>query len=155
MSHPGHCEIVNAFHHLHGAVMSHVFPHMARFLKGQDISFQHLVAMFRIRIEGPQSVAAIAKEVELTHTAASRLVDRLVKAGLLDRAENPEDRRQKRLTLTPKGFALLEEFPAVTLRSYQAILAKLPEDVLAQLSGPMAELSAFIPPPPPPAEREG
>lgn len=138
-------DIVNAFHRIHTDVMSRVFPHMARVLKGQELSFQHLVAMFRIKFAGPQSIAAIASEVELTQTAASRMVDRLVKAGFLDRAENPGDRRQKLVTLTDKGAALLAELPAITLQSYEEVLSPASDDLVGRLAGPMTELCRLLP----------
>ncbi|MBO0661935.1 MarR family transcriptional regulator [Jiella sp. MQZ9-1] len=148
MNNPAPSEIVTAFHRLHANVMARVFPHMARILKGQEISFLHFVAMFKIRVAGSQSVASIAKEVELTHAAASRMVDRLVKGGYVDRVENPADRRQKLISLTPKGSALLEELPAATLDGYADILAKLPDELIAQLCEPMRNLYAALPPRP-------
>ena len=138
-------EIVNAFHRIHANVMFRVFPHMVRFLKGQEVSFQHLVAMFRIKTAGPQSIAAIASEVELTQTAASRMVERLVRAGLLDRAENPGDRRQKLVTLTDKGAALLAELPAITMQSYEEVLSPVSNELVGRLAGPMAELCRLLP----------
>ena len=51
-------------------------------------------------------IADIAQATGLTHNAASRLVDRLVQAGYVSRAEDAHDRRQKRVELTPAGHAL-------------------------------------------------
>nr|WP_281065570.1 MarR family transcriptional regulator [Jiella sonneratiae] len=130
--------------------MAEVIPHLARFLKGQELPVQHLVAMFKILVDGPQSVAAIATEVGLTQTAASRMVDKMVRAGLVDRTENPDDRRRKRLTLTKKGETLLEELPVVTIRVYEDILSALPGDVIADLSAPLAALCRALPEPPRP-----
>merc|ERR1711969_208551 len=101
--------------------------------------------MFRIKTAGPQSIAAIASEVELTQTAASRMVDRLVRAGLLDRAENPGDRRQKLVTLTDKGAALLAELPAITMQSYEEVLSPVSNELVGRLAGPMAELCRLLP----------
>jgi MarR family transcriptional regulator, organic hydroperoxide resistance regulator len=42
----------------------------------------------------------------------SRLVDRLVAAGLVDRRDNPDDRRQVELSLTPAGHALERKIAA-------------------------------------------
>ena len=139
-------DIVTAFHRLHATVMCRVFPHMARFLKGQELSFQHFVVMFKIRLAGPQSIAALANEVELTQTAASRMIDRLVKAGLLDRTENPVDRRQKLITLTERGRVLLAELPAITMKSYDDLLSSVPHDLIARLRGPMEEVTDRLPP---------
>lgn len=62
---------------------------------------------------GPQSVAALAHELAVTPSTASRLCDRLVRKRLVRRREDPRDRRAVRLALTPEGRALVD---AVTER---------------------------------------
>jgi DNA-binding MarR family transcriptional regulator len=53
------------------------------------------------------TITEVATELSLTHSAASRMVDRLVRDGWVRRVENPADRRQKVLTLTPEGVGLM------------------------------------------------
>lgn len=55
----------------------------------------------------PLTVAEAAAHLMLSHSAASRAIDRLVRDGYIAREENPDDRRQKRLTLAPQGTALV------------------------------------------------
>lgn len=43
----------------------------------------------------------------------TRLLDRLEEAGLADRARDPEDRRQVKARITPKGLDLLAELDSV------------------------------------------
>jgi DNA-binding MarR family transcriptional regulator len=62
---------------------------------------------------GPQSSAALAEELAVTPSTASRLCDRLVRKGLVRRREDRRDRRAVRLALTPEGRALVD---AVTER---------------------------------------
>jgi DNA-binding MarR family transcriptional regulator len=62
---------------------------------------------------GPQSVAALADELAVTPSTASRLCDRLVRKNLIVRREDRRDRRAVRLALTPAGRALVD---AVTER---------------------------------------
>jgi len=45
----------------------------------------------------------------VTNAAASQTVDQMVQMGLIKRTEDPNDRRAKQLTLTPKGRTLLEK----------------------------------------------
>ena len=45
----------------------------------------------------------IGNWVNLTKSAVSQQVEKLVKAGFLNRVENSKDRREKKLTLTEKG----------------------------------------------------
>jgi DNA-binding MarR family transcriptional regulator len=51
----------------------------------------------------------------------SRLVDRLVKAGLVDRQADPADRRHVTLTLTPAGTRLAREVATVEQRLHDTI----------------------------------
>ncbi|WP_121702965.1 MarR family winged helix-turn-helix transcriptional regulator [Streptomyces sp. BBFR25] len=50
-------------------------------------------------------VQQISERVHLSQSALSRLVDRLERDGLVERAMCPEDRRGVRVALTPKGRA--------------------------------------------------
>ena len=56
-----------------------------------------------------------------TGTNPSRLVDRLVAQGLIDRRPNERDRRQVELSLTAAGKRLTRRIAAVEDRIYQAI----------------------------------
>src|SRR5436309_9814700 len=54
------------------------------------------------------SISDLAESLQVRHHAAVGLVDRCERAGLAQRAPDPEDRRQVRVTLTAKGEAILE-----------------------------------------------
>jgi DNA-binding MarR family transcriptional regulator len=49
------------------------------------------------------SMRAVAQEQVLTTGGATRLVDRMEAAGLVERAEDPDDRRGRLVRLTPEG----------------------------------------------------
>jgi MarR family transcriptional regulator, organic hydroperoxide resistance regulator len=71
----------------------------------------------------------------------SRLVDRLVAAGLVSRDADPTDRRHVTLSLTGDGHALAREVGAVEERLYQTIdslTAGLPLDGALALLRPFA-----------------
>jgi DNA-binding MarR family transcriptional regulator len=53
--------------------------------------------------ERPQTVSDIARTRRVSFQAAGELVQALVKRGWIDRAPNPDDRRQALLTLTETG----------------------------------------------------
>ncbi|MEZ4727070.1 MAG: MarR family transcriptional regulator [Caldilineaceae bacterium] len=61
--------------------------------------------------------------------AASRTVHRLVRDGWVRRVENPTDRRQKVLTLTPEGVALMEDIEGKLTAGIEYLAARLaPEE---------------------------
>jgi DNA-binding MarR family transcriptional regulator len=52
---------------------------------------------------GAASLREVADELDLHMSTASRLCDRMVAAGLLERRDDPNDRRQLSLRLAPRG----------------------------------------------------
>jgi len=62
--------------------------------------------------EGTPSIRSIATELGVEHSTASRLVDGLVKGGLLQKKACGEDKRQARLSLTEQGRSVLDEATA-------------------------------------------
>jgi DNA-binding MarR family transcriptional regulator len=68
----------------------------------------------------------LAERLVITRGGLTKLVDRLVKAGLLERAFCETDRRVSYATLTPAGSELLEEMrPVVIAELKVAFAAKL------------------------------
>src|SRR3989454_12711771 len=57
--------------------------------------------------KGPLPVNTIGPKVWLTPGSISVAVDRLVRKGLVSRKDHPDDRRVRRVELTPKGRALI------------------------------------------------
>jgi DNA-binding MarR family transcriptional regulator len=57
--------------------------------------------------------AEVAREYGIDASAATRLVDRLEKRGLLTRVRCSKDRRIVRLAVTPEGRAIAARMPAI------------------------------------------
>ena len=75
------------------------------------------------------TIADVARELSLTHSAASRMVDRLVREGYVDRMENPADRRQKVLTLSDEGAALMRDIEGKLVAAIEFMASRLsPEE---------------------------
>lgn len=73
---------------------------------GQDLSAEEWALLMVIWREGALPMGPLAKKTLKDRTTVTRLVDRLVKKGYLARADNPEDRRQVLIAVTPDGEAL-------------------------------------------------
>lgn len=58
-----------------------------------------------IGAHGPLSAGALAKEIGLTPGAVTGMVDRLERAGLVERTPDPADRRRVVITVASKGRA--------------------------------------------------
>jgi DNA-binding MarR family transcriptional regulator len=93
---------------------SEVFMHRSmrdfkRFMEETGLSFSQINILMRLIHAKSTGVSEIGEELGVTNAAASQAVDRLVGLGLIERAEDPEDRRAKKLALTQKGRALIEK----------------------------------------------
>lgn len=131
--------------HLHGLVMGEVFHYLAGALHGGEMTFSQLNALYRLYRNGPQTIAAVARGADLSPTAASRMVERLVQAGLVERRENQTDRRQKHIEVTAAGIERLKDMQATTMAAYTALLAKAPGETLGQLATALAGLRPHLP----------
>lgn len=65
-------------------------------------------ALVVVASRGAVSLGELAESVGISLSTASRLCERLVGQDLLDRTDDPADRRQLLLTLTPAGHRLVD-----------------------------------------------
>ena len=75
---------------------------------------------------GP-TIGDAADSLLLRHHSAVGLVDRAVKAGLVERGQDGHDQRIVRLRLTPRGEELLERLSAVHLEELERLAPRLRE----------------------------
>ena len=87
------------------------------------------VPQFRVLVmadaDEPLTLSAVAEGLAVHASNATRTVDRLVEAGLLDRRDNPADRRQVQLTLTAQGRQLKDEVYGHRRTAIAAVLRKM------------------------------
>ncbi|HEX5501321.1 MAG TPA: MarR family transcriptional regulator [Thermomicrobiales bacterium] len=102
---------------------SGIRPALRRMLEA-DLTLAELVALHALA-HHPLTIAELAEMLYLSHSAASRAADRLVRDGLVSRQEDPADRRQKRLTLTAEGETLLGEMQRLRAGRVQEAFARL------------------------------
>jgi len=76
-------------------------------LGGLRLGFTQLAALYVLADGGTTTIGELAEVLARSPSATSRLVDGLSKRRLVERREEPEDRRQRTLVLTPRGQALL------------------------------------------------
>lgn len=84
------------------------FREQARFVKSTGLSMAQFGILMQLHYRQHCGISDIGNHMDITSAAASQLVDKLVQGELLERTEDPSDRRAKLLKLTPKGRALIE-----------------------------------------------
>jgi DNA-binding MarR family transcriptional regulator len=72
-------------------------------LSDAGLKIRHFGPLFAVDRLGPCSQQELARFLEITEPAAAEVVDELVRAGLIARGQDPEDRRRYALELTDLG----------------------------------------------------
>ncbi|HZC16161.1 MAG TPA: MarR family transcriptional regulator [Caulobacteraceae bacterium] len=82
--------------------------------KRAGVTQQQYQAMLAVRTWPSEAMTMkdLSEQLLMTHHAAVQLVDRLAKAGLVERSPSPTDRRSVLLALTPNGLALVDRLAA-------------------------------------------
>lgn len=73
---------------------------------GVDLNFSQFLALKRLGEDGPMAPGELARILNYSPGALTRLLDKLEQLGYLQRVPDPGDRRALRLELTPSGLAI-------------------------------------------------
>ena len=92
------------------------------------VTSPQLRALVFIATRGPQNPGDLAVELGVHASNATRTSEKLVRLGLLERRENPADRRYVQLTLTPEGLRLVERVIEHRRAAVAEVLAAMPPD---------------------------
>jgi DNA-binding MarR family transcriptional regulator len=79
------------------------------FAKSTGLSMPQFSILMQLHHKGPCGMSEVSERFDISAAAASQLVEKLVQAGYLERAEDPSDRRAKLLTLSLKGKELIQQ----------------------------------------------
>ncbi len=98
------------------------------------VSVPQLRALVVISSLGPVNLVRLADSMGVHASNATRACDRLVAIGLLDRRDNPDDRRNLTLALTKKGQRLVSTVMDHRRKAIEVVLHDMPADQRKQLS---------------------
>ena len=80
-----------------------------RWMTESGLSRSQFGALMTLHYKGACPVTSIGNELGITTAAASQLVEKLVKMGLIARTDDDSDRRVKQVTLIKAGNELIQE----------------------------------------------
>lgn len=139
-----------------GALLGELLKHVNRRSAGETLAIMNesgltlpqLVTLHILEQAGVRTISAIAAALRLSPAATSHLIDRLVTGGFVGRIEDPQDRRQKRVTITSAGRRLVDRVQRERTREMtQAVAGLSPEvcrefgRVLSRVIGELEKLS--------------
>ena len=99
-----------------------------------QVTVVQLRVLVMVRGAGSMTVNEIATGLGVNASSASRTCERLVKAGLLHRAERPEDRRHNDISPTDAGRRVVDGVMRRRRSELAALLEAMTREELEQLS---------------------
>lgn len=127
-------------------MFTRIITALARLLRDEALSLPQIAGLHLVdQAAGGLRLAELAERLGLSASATSRLVDGLVQRGLLARAEDPEDRRNKSLTLTDEGHAFIRRIDVDRAQTVLAAAETLPKAVVAGMLAAIREFGAHEP----------
>ena len=93
---------------------------------GLDLTMPQVKTLFLLA-EGPMRMRGIARRLGVEMPSATTMIDRLVAKGLVERRQDPGDRRAVVCSVTPAGRDAVEKFwalRAARIESLAAVLSK-------------------------------
>jgi DNA-binding MarR family transcriptional regulator len=110
----------------------------------QDIKLLHVEIMHVLKDEGTMHPAKIGEKLIIAKAQMTHLIDKLVELGFVKREMCPDDRRTLNLSLTERGFKVLEEQDKVVVNAMNANMAVLSDAELEALSTSLRHLRDIL-----------
>ena len=100
-----------------------------------DLSFSQMKALHALA-GAPEAVSVkeLGEKLGLSLAAMSRAADEVVQRGLVNRTEDPADRRIKRLCLTDEGRNLVQKMRELRMAGFEQFVATLSPKERTQLA---------------------
>ena len=109
-----------------------------------DISPLHFEIMALLKEAGTLHVAEIGERLNIARAQMTRLIDKLVDLGIVERQMDTVDRRMTNIVLTRKGETTLEEQDINIRKAIRETLSSLTDDELEDLSASLRKLQGIL-----------
>lgn len=114
-----------------GAAFSRLRRRTSQSLTGPGMTKRDLTRNLIINVvdeaAGEITVGAVADQLNVDPSVASRMVSDCIDAGYLQRAASATDGRRTVLTLTPEGIALRDHFRQLQRKAFEQITSAWPD----------------------------
>ena len=91
-----------------------------------DVTLPQFRALVVLAVRGPQRSIDIAEELGVNPSTGTRMLDRLIRKGLVRRTRSASDRRVVRLRLTPTGRELVDKILEERRAGLEQLVARTP-----------------------------
>jgi DNA-binding MarR family transcriptional regulator len=102
-------QIIQTIRQFLDIAMHNTMRERVHFAKATGLSMPQFGILMQLHYRKDCGISDIGDRFDITNAAASQLVDKLVQNGLIQREEDPNDRRAKLLNITEKGRDLIQQ----------------------------------------------
>ncbi len=106
------------------------------------LSLRQFRALALLTRGGACTAGALASQLDMVPSTATRLCDKLVAAGWLNRETRPDNRREVEVSITVQGEQLVQDVLVRRATELEQILGRLPDASRQALAGVLPELIA-------------
>jgi DNA-binding MarR family transcriptional regulator len=114
---------------MHRSMRGHV-----RYMRENGLSRSMLATLYFLNHRGNTGVSDLGDHLGVSNAAASQMVEKLVAEGLIERVEDPDDRRMKKITMTSKGLKVMKESVDARLGWIEELMNDLTPDEKSQIT---------------------
>jgi DNA-binding MarR family transcriptional regulator len=100
----------------------------------QELTFSQMRLLFLLSKNGPSSMSRIADWIGVGLPAASGIVERVERHGLVARQHRLDDRRVVECSLTDEGRRLIDEVSGMRLEMMRQVLGVLTDEELSDMA---------------------
>jgi DNA-binding MarR family transcriptional regulator len=136
---------VSIFHDWIGLFMHRSMRGHILYARKKGLSRSMLGTLYFLKHKGISGVSDLGSHLGVSNPAASQMLERLVEEGLIQRSEDPEDRRMKRISLTEKGSSVIKESINARLEWIEDLASVLTTEERNQVIAAMQLMVAKVP----------
>ncbi|GIH96882.1 MarR family winged helix-turn-helix transcriptional regulator [Planobispora siamensis] len=111
-------------------------------LLDSNLTMRQLKVVLLLSVRGSASGQDLAQHLGVGLGTVTGIVDRLIGHGLVTRREDPNDRRVRRVELTPEGRTLVERISESGIDDFRLLLQRLDTRLLRDLCDVMDRVQA-------------
>lgn len=128
--------------HLHRLVSARLMGTLRSEMQDEEVNFTQMTALYKVRASAPLSVSMLAEQLGVSLPATSQLLQELVRRKLIERDENPDNRREKLLSLSEKGQQFLSTKEQTMMEAYREVFGRVRPATLRRAEAALRALLA-------------
>lgn len=128
---------ISSFHEWMELFMHRSMRGYMLYAREKGLSRSMIGTLFHLSHRDHAGVTDLGEHLGVSSAAASQMLEHLVEEGLIERTEDPDDRRMKKITMTAKGYQVIKESVSARLGWVEDLSVKFSEEEKVQITSAM------------------